>query len=462
MKIVLVSPPHWYRTRSPHVPESSPLGLMYIASMLREQHEMIIYDAEYKSDTPTSLAYYLKGENPDVVGFTCTILTFHEMNDCIMKAREYLPKAKIMIGGPHITSLPEEELRELDFDMCVVGECEGNILELTNTIKGMKERTIVEGRPIERLDDIPFPSRDLLVVPVTKYRGNMPRYKKPETQMMWSRGCPHACIFCANSVFGHQPIRYRTPENILAELWELYHLGIRSVFVYDDEVMGQSIRQTKWMRQVCNLIIESGLHKKIVFKAQARCTPRVFGLEDLQLMRKAGFRALMWGIESGSPKVLKAIRKGISPDDVRQTFAWCKEAKIQTYAFMMVGSWDETLEDIEMSKMLMRDIKPNWIQWTICTPMRPTVFRELVKDLIDTEAKGPVYFYDTMCSTPTMTRAEIFKAYQELNRENQRSRYMTPRRIFKLMCESVFTARGRRLFKHRAQKYRKMRKEGTL
>lgn len=457
MKIVLVSPPHWYRTRSSYVPESSPLGLMYIASMLREKHEVVIYDAEWNSDTPTSLAYYLMDESPDVVGFTSTILTYSEMQVCIKKVREYLPGVKVVIGGAMATSQLNEELMKVDFDLCVKGECEGNIVELIESAVG-----IHEGVRIENLDDIPFPSRDLLVVPIHEYRGNEPRYKFPETQMMWSRGCPHACIFCANAVFGQQRIRYRSPENILEELKYLHGLGIKSIFVYDDEVLGQSTKQTKWMNDVCDLIIESGLNKKMVFKAQARCTPKVFGLDDLKLMRKAGFRALMWGIESGSPKVLKAIRKGITPEAVKQVFAWCKTAKIDTYAFMMVGSWEETAEDIEMSRELMKEVKPNWTQWTICTPMRPTPFYDMVKDLIDVESKGPIYFYDTMTSTPTMSRGDIFKAYQLVASDGMKSRYMSRRYIFRMIYETLFTKRGRQVFWYRFKKFRKLKKDGIL
>jgi radical SAM superfamily enzyme YgiQ (UPF0313 family) len=457
-KVILVAPPHWYRTRTHTEPESTSLGLMYIASLLREQYDVQIYDAEFHGDTPTSLAVRLKEWNPDIIGFTSTLLTYHTMQDCIKRVREYLPNAKVVIGGPQVSSLPREQVEALDFDLCFLGECEGNVLQ------EFEQTGIVQGRPIDGLDAIPLPSRDLLIEnSITQYKGNEPRYKMPETSMLWSRGCPHHCIFCGNSVFGKRPIRYRTPENIVAELKVLHEqYGIKSVFVYDDELIGQSRYQTKWLRSVLELIIEEGLHKKFSFKCQARCNPKAFGLEDLKLMRKAGFRAAMWGIESGSPKVLEAIKKGITVDDVKTIFKWCKQAKLKTYAFMMVGSWSETPEDVEMSKQLMREIKPDFTQWTVCTPMYPTEFREMVADKMVEMGDEPSYFYGVQTSTDTMTREEIFAIYNNLRRDTLMQSYLNKRRLLKYAYESIFTKRGRRVFRYRVGKYLRFRKEGRL
>jgi radical SAM superfamily enzyme YgiQ (UPF0313 family) len=431
---------------------------MYIASMLRVDHDVLIYDAELFGDSPLSLAITLQGYEPDIIGFTSTILTHATMQECIAEVRSVTPEVKIMVGGPQITSLPKDELDDIDFDLCVLGECEGNIADL------IMKTGIHQGERIHDLDDIPLPSRDLLIGHLTEYRGNSPRHKLPETSVLWSRGCPHRCIFCANSVFGKSPIRYRSPESIVEELKLLYHIyGIKGVFVYDDELLGQSKYQTEWLRSVLELIIEEGLHKKIAFKCQARCNPRVFGLEDIQLMKKAGFKTIMWGIESGSTNVLKSIKKDITPDYVRTVFEWCKTAKMKTYAFMMIGSWNETLADIELSRQLMREIKPDWIQWTVCTPMYPTKFRELVADqIVKEQDERPIYFYDAITSTNILSRDEIFTVYMDIKRENILRNYLTWKRWFRLIYESIFTSRGRRVLRYRISKYRRLKGEGKL
>ena len=425
--------------------------------MLRDKYEVSIYDAEFYADSPVSLAVNLKEMNPDIVGFTSTLLTHDTTQECIKQIRKELPSIKIVVGGPQVTALPREELEKLDFDLCVLGECEGNIVDV------FEQTGIVQGICIEDLDLIPSPSRDLLLASITEYKGNAPRHKRPETSTLWSRGCPHACTFCGNSVFGKRHIRYRTPLHIVNELKMLHEeYGIKSVFVYDDELLGQGPRQTAWLRHVLNFIIAEGLHKKMVFKCQARCNPKVFGLEEIKLMKKAGFRTIMWGIESGSPKVLKAMKKGITPDDVRTVFGWCRQVRMETYAFMMLGSWDENPEDIEMSKELMREIKPNWIQWTVCTPMHSTEFYDLVKDKIDTNQEGPTYFYDAVTGTNTMTREQIFIAYMDVKRDTILARYFGWKRKLALIYESIFTKIGRRVFRYRLSKYRRLKKDGLI
>lgn len=432
---------------------------MYLASILRERYEVVVYDAEYHGETPMSLAKWLFTRKPSIVGFTATILNVGSMNECIAEVREVLPDTKIVVGGPQVTGMQRAgTLHGLDFDLAVIGECEGNIADIIGGTIG-----IVQGEPVKDLDDIPFPSRDLIMPPINRYKGNMPRYKMPETSVLWSRGCPHSCIFCANSVFGHRPIRYRTPENIVRELIELKEKwGVNTVFVYDDELLGQSAYQTRWVRQVLDAITDAGLHRHFTFKCQARCNPQVFSPYDLERMRAAGFKTIMWGIESGSQHVLDSIQKGITPDDVRTVFKWCKQAGIKTYAFMMVGNWGERPEDIELSKQLIADIEPDWVQWTVCTPIPPTDFYFKVRQNITVEEDRPTYFYDAITSTDTMPREQIFKAYKEIERDTILDQYKSWRYRLKLLRESLFTRRGRRWFWYRLKKYLRLKREGQI
>jgi len=429
-----------------------------IASMLRKEHDVSIYDAEYFAHTPTSLAIHLKTLNPDIVGFTGTILTYHGMTESAEAVRRVLPHVKILLGGPLVTSMSDEELHEkFTFDLCVKGECEKNILEIINS----DARGIVQGEHFEDLSKIPRPSRDLLCPSYLEYEGNSPHFEKPETPVLWSRGCPHRCIFCSNPVFGRRAIRYRPPQDIVDELQNLVDAGIRSVFVYDDEVIGMNEAQSKWIEEVCDLIIKRGINEKLTFKAQARCNPKVVSEALLRKMYRAGFKAIMWGIESGSPRVLKSIKKGISPEDVKTIFKRSKRAGIKNFGFFMVGNYGETHEDILLTKDLIDEIQPNWVQVTCAVPLKPAEFFELNRHNFDEDALNNVYFQYSFCGTDTLSRKEIQTWYLRFDRMYQR-RLNLKNNLPRYISETLFTMDGIKRLPYRVQKYLKLKKEGAI
>ena len=94
--------------------------------------------------------------------------------------------------------------------------------------------------------------------------------------------------------------------------------------------------------------------------------------------------------------------------------------------------------------------------------MHPTEFYDLVKDNIDEAQEGPTYFYDAVTSTNTMTREQIWVAYTELKRDNLLRNYLTWKRKVKLVFQSIFTSRGRRLLRYRIKKYRRLKREGNI
>jgi radical SAM superfamily enzyme YgiQ (UPF0313 family) len=133
-------------------------------------------------------------------------------------------------------------------------------------------------------------------------------------------------------------------------------------------MIGLSEKQKSWLHSVLDLILSRGI--KMNFKTQGRCNAGLVDKELLLKMKRAGFRALMLGCESGSPKVLQANRKGTTTEDIRHTVRLCHEAGIETYTFWMVGNLEETSEDCQMTENLMRELRPyiTYKQVTICTP----------------------------------------------------------------------------------------------
>jgi len=190
---------------------------------------------------------------------------------------------------------------------------------------------------IHHLDDLPLPRHDLL--PLKKYRA--PLVGGPYAFVVTSRGCPGGCRFCIKHVSYGQSIRFRSPENILAELELLVGLGVRHIHMYADlftvsreQVMG-----------LCEGILERGL------RIRWTCNSRVDFVdpEMLRTMARAGCWMISWGIESGSEEVLRRAGKGIRLEQVEQALRWAKEAGIRNWGYFIIGLPGETEETIQQT-----------------------------------------------------------------------------------------------------------------
>ena len=201
---------------------------------------------------------------------------------------------------------------------------------------------------IANLDDLPLPRHDLL--PLKAYRA--PLVGGPYAFTVPSRGCPAGCRFCIKHVSYGASVRFRSPENVLAELEQLVALGVRKIHMYTDlftvnreHVLG-----------ICEGILERRLPIKWT------CNSRVdfVDLELLQAMRRAGCWMISWGIESGEPEMLKRMSKGITLEKVEQALRWSKEAGIMNWGYFIIGLPGETeasiRKTIDFSKRLPLDL----------------------------------------------------------------------------------------------------------
>jgi radical SAM superfamily enzyme YgiQ (UPF0313 family) len=221
-------------------------------------------------------------------------------------------------------------------------------------IKGLvwrrgSEIVVNEDRPLIRnLDDLPLPRHDLL--PLNDYRA--PLVRGPYSFVVTSRGCPANCRFCIKHVSYGRSVRFRSPENILAELECLVDLGVQTVNMYAD-LFTVSREQ---VMELCELMLERDLGLRWT------CNSRVdfVDAEMLQLMGRAGCWMISWGIESGSETVLRRCRKGIKSEQVERALRWSKEAGILNWGYFIIGLPGETeqtiQETIQFSKRLPLDL----------------------------------------------------------------------------------------------------------
>ena len=433
MKVIFINPPVCNFTGQ--VNATSPvLGVMYLATVLDcAGYAAKVIDAEALGWSWDKLAQRMKEENPDVIGLTATTLGMPILYKTAEVCRQALPRAKIIAGGFGPTLEPEKTLNECSaIDILGLDEGEITIVELIkrlelggdwSPVKGIAFRgasgEIIKTEPqplIENLDSIPFPNYKLLEPEFSYYHGVHGTHKEielPNAVMMGSRGCPHRCIFCCNA--GKRP-RFRSAKNIVDEI-EFYkkELKVKSVQIYDNEFVGMNAAQNQWIREICREIIDRKLDD-LGYICQGRCSKFV-DLATLQEMRRAGFRWIWWGVESGSQKVLDRIKKDLKLADIYKSFALAKEAGIYSLMFIMVGFPDETKDDIKKTSRLIKAIKPEEIRIHIATPLPGS---ELWQELYQNGQIDEFDFmkYDTRLTvvhhTNTMTSAEIKKYYQIL------------------------------------------------
>jgi len=388
MKVLLIAP-NYLKVYS-YVSEEAtmiapPMGLAYIAGHLRDKGvEVQVLDLAAMRSTDELEKKWIKESNADMVAMAATTNTVMLTYDLAKVTKEVLPNAKVVVGGPHPTMEPTKTLEECkDIDYCVISEAEETMLELSREkidkdILGISYRDdngniiVNANRPlIKDLDTLAFPARDLL--PQDKYwTPGVRRY--PYAIMMTSRGCPYSCTFCSNFRTQGKQFRARSPKNVLAEIDHLVkEYGVKEINIIDDNFTFLPKR----VKEICDGLIERNYDLELKTGNGIRAD-RV-SLPMLKHMKKAGFYLVAYGVESGSERILKKMRKGETKDHIRRAVKWSKQAGLLTEGFFMFGNEGEgkkeMLETIQFSKELDLSIA----QFQIYTPVPGSPLFETIK-----------------------------------------------------------------------------------
>jgi radical SAM superfamily enzyme YgiQ (UPF0313 family) len=357
-----------------------PLGLAYIASYLRARgHECHIHDGiaepvELERLAATACRYDVVG----VTAVTAYVLRAIELVQAI-KARPSCPA--VVIGGPHVSVLPESLLAH-GADIAVVGEGEETMGELVECLAaGASTRRLREVRGIgfldegkyhytgdrpriEPLDAVPPPALDLL--PMHRYFSSIARATaQPSLSLLTSRGCPGVCSFCSKRTFGAS-VRYFSVERIVAEFFRLRdRYGARDVAVWDDSFVADE----QIAGSVCQSLRSRGFD--LSWSAEAR----IDGVDRplLRTLRQSGCTYVAYGIESGSQRVLDRINKRISKDQIRETIAVTKEAGIHVRGYFMLGFPGETAAEMEATIRFAVELDVDLASFTLLVPLPGTV-----------------------------------------------------------------------------------------
>jgi len=374
VRVLLISPP-FYRLMGSHF-NGLHLGLAYLGAVLKKEgHTVGLYNADYisqdwypdqsaifhgfeaykKALEPTSpiwreIQAVISNFKPDLLGITLYTGAWQSMLNIARMVRAQNPATKIAVGGPHPTLDLQGTailVKEGLIDYVVAGEGEEEIAKLAQDLP--LATGIVIANRIQDLDSLPFPLRNSFIHD-TKFMdlGNI----------LTGRGCPHGCTYCASPVIWKRRVILRSVNNVMIEIRQMVDSGIKLIRFCDDTFNIKIDRAI----QLCKELIPLGI--------EWVCDARGDNLnsELLNIMKKSGCRRIKIGVESGSDRILKSIRKGFTIEQIKHGVELIHDADIPLTAYFMCGLPEETDEDVQQTLELARWMDADYYSISVFTP----------------------------------------------------------------------------------------------
>jgi len=421
------------------------LGLGYLAASLIKrgvkQDDLRIVCKELARLTPDAFRRLLSEERFDVVGVKTFSGTVNEANATLAIVKQELPDALRVIGGPHPSSVMAKVFEDMpDASFAFRGECEEVFPEFLDAcfagdqqryaaIDGLMWRDNGEARVndlpvIKDLDSIGLPCWDLLGPRDTRINPfNGIAMRSPMAPIMMSRGCNFRCTFCATHLLNGYGIRYRSIPRVLDELEMLAgKYGIREFQIVDANAAASRERFAEFCQGL--------LDRKLDFTWSCPHGIRLEGVDEelVGLMRRSGCYCVYVGVESGSPRILKKVRKGTNLDRLKERIGMVSRAGIKVFGFFMIGFPGETREDVEMTVAYARELDIMGGSFAVYTPFPGT---ELYDEALATGrlGEGDLVRMDTMNyenKLSELSSEELFK----IRRKMFFQLYCRPRTLF--------------------------------
>ncbi len=352
--------------------------LGYAAAILRNNgYEVFLKDYQTEGLTENEALSDIESFQPDAVFISTTNATVFSDIEFINRIRENRNFRIIIKGAIFFDTKPEllDILDLTNIDVMVGGESNFVILPIIDALLSEKGSLSAvngiiykENGELKRtefscwetdLDSLPFPARDLM---------NNALYQRPDTgepmaTIQVSIGCPSNCIYCLTPIISGKRVRFRSVENVFAEIEECYYkYGIKSFFFKADTF---TINKD-WAIALCDKIINSPLYGNISFTVNSRTNTLSQVL--CTKLKLAGCFMLAIGFESGSDETLKKIKKGATISDSLNAARLAKEAGLPIFGFFMIGFPWETEEDIKKTLNFALSLGIDYVELHIAMP----------------------------------------------------------------------------------------------
>ena len=358
MRVLLINPP--YR----HDRTNYPIGLAHIGTeLISHGHQVQVIDADAFQYSRRDVSAMLKDYRYDVVGIGSMITAYNFVDFVITEIKRIKHEnVKVIVGGSIITPMPELFMRNNMADVGVIGEGDGTVVEVIECLEKGRSLDDVDGiifrsgdrlyntKPreyIRNLDELQFPYRKEFFIDIyTEARSSDSLISaKKKINILTGRGCPYQCTFC----FTEKSSRLRSIDSVLDEiesLKEKYNVGH---FVIQDDLF--FLKKTR-VREFCDKIHKRKI--KITWRGTGRAN--LIDRELVRMVKEAGCTTIAFGIESGSPRILKRIKKQIAPDQVVNATKIISEEGLAPGGSFIFGLPGENHESIKESIDIIKEL----------------------------------------------------------------------------------------------------------
>ena len=396
MKILLIQPPTGKLTiGGDEFFINEPLSLEYLASGIKEQHEVKILDMRFDKNLDEILEKF----NPDVAGITSYTVNVNTVKTLFEKIKLLNQKIFTVVGGHHATVVPEDFATPF-IDLIVLGEGVFVFKEIISRLenkmnfdgirgiayKDKSEFVKIQPDSITDLDVFPFPAREL----TEKYRKNYyTDWMKPLASIRTSKGCPFRCSFCALWKIANRKYIKREPENIVKELLEIKE---NFIFFADDE----SLVDVERMKRLAMLIKEAGIKKR--YFLYGRSDTIAGNPELIGIWKEIGLERIFVGLESFKDEDLRYINKSSTIEHNKKAIEILQSFGIEIYASFIVRP-DFSIEDFRALKKYCRNFSLTFPTFSVLTPLPGTDFYDEVKEQLITENSDLFDFIHSLLPT---------------------------------------------------------------
>lgn len=356
-----------------------PLGILYISAYLRQKgFDVEIYDSTF--GTREELFGILRSGPPSVLGVSANLMTRRTALDIIAAARNF--GWTVVAGGPEPANYPQEYLAA-GAGVIVEGEGEAAMEELLPALRARDDAALeqVNGIAFRRgdgsvartpprnlipsLDSLPWPDRER--IDISEYlKAWREHHGMGSVSVITARGCPYRCRWCSHSTFGLTH-RRRSPQSVADEVECILKRYQPEMLWMADDVF--TIHHG-WILQYAGEMRRRGL--RVPFECITRADR--LNAQMAETLAELGCFRVWIGSESGSQRILDAMERGVTVEQVREAVRLCREHGIQTGMFLMWGYDGEEMADIEATIDHVKACRPDVFLTTVSYPIKGTPY----------------------------------------------------------------------------------------
>ena len=349
MKVALVNT---FLTRHP----TPPLGIGYISSVLKNAgHDVRIFDL----NTVKNFEKEIESFGPDLAGFSVPTVEYQRSLKYAKMIKKANPNVMVIFGGPHPTVMPRQTLHNPEVDYVCMGEGEYTTLDLANGKDPKKVKGLYGNSPrpfIQDLDELPYPDRKEMNIEWYLKNPPIAPYTMPYLVIHAHRGCPFNCLYCqptAKKMFGPK-MRMRKPSKIVEEANVMAEKYKPNTLAFSADTF---TAVKKWTMVFCREYIKNGPDIKFWVNGRVGSVDR----EMVKSLKRAGCHCLAFGIESGNQKILDFLRRGMTVQQIKDTFKMVSEEGMLTFGNIMIGHPIETEQSLIDSFRILQEIELDYI-----------------------------------------------------------------------------------------------------